>query len=116
MAATAVVAVNTHRESSMEVKPTALASSALYIFWTAAMVVIVAELGCLARTALLTMRYGRPWVVFAGTMAGTAVTMAVAVLFGNLFHERVPEWVVRWVSGAFFVVLGFLIASGKLQG
>ena len=78
------------------------------------MVVIVAEIGCLARTALLTMRYGRPWVVFAGTMVGTAVTMAIAVIAGDLFHQRIPEPVLRWVSGAFFIALGFLIASAIL--
>src|SRR5690349_16084164 len=75
-------------EGSMDLKSTALPGSALSIFWTAATVVIVAEIGCLARTALLTMRYGRPWVVFAGTMVGTAITMGVGIAMGDAFHQR----------------------------
>jgi putative Ca2+/H+ antiporter (TMEM165/GDT1 family) len=100
----------------MDMKPTSLPGSALYIFWTAALVVIVAEIGCLARTALLTMRYGRPWIIFAGTMVGTAVTMGVGIALGDLFHQRVPEAVLRWVSGTFFIGLGLLMAFGKFQG
>jgi putative Ca2+/H+ antiporter (TMEM165/GDT1 family) len=100
----------------MDVKPPALSSSVLYIFWTAALVVIVAEIGCLARTALLTVRYGHPWVIFAGTMVGTAVTMGVGILLGDVFHQRIPESVLRWVSGGFFMGLGLLMALGKIQG
>jgi putative Ca2+/H+ antiporter (TMEM165/GDT1 family) len=98
------------------VKPTSLPGSALYIFWTAAAVVVVAEIGCLARTALLTMRYGRPWIVFAGTMVGTAITMGVGIVLGDLFHERVPAPVLRWVSGTFFIGMGLLMALGKIEG
>jgi putative Ca2+/H+ antiporter (TMEM165/GDT1 family) len=105
-----------HPEGPTDVKPPSLPSSAWYIFMTAATVVIVAEIGCLARTALLTMRYGRPWIVFAGTMVGTAITMGVGILLGDLFHERVPAPVLRWVTGAFFMGLGLLMALGKIEG
>jgi putative Ca2+/H+ antiporter (TMEM165/GDT1 family) len=114
--ATARNAAPKHREGPIDVKPPSLPSSAWYIFMTAATVVIVAEIGCLARTALLTMRYGHPWIVFAGTMVGTAVTMGVGIVLGDLFHERVPASVMRWVSGVFFMGLGLLMALGKIEG
>jgi putative Ca2+/H+ antiporter (TMEM165/GDT1 family) len=86
------------------------------IFWSAVAVVIFAELGCLARTSLLAARYGQPWVIFAGTMVGTAVTMAVGIYAGHFIHEHIPECAARWLTGIFFVVFGALVLSGRLHG
>ena len=90
--------------------------SAWSVFWSAVAVVIFAELGCLARTSALAARYGQPWVIFAGTMVGTAVTMAIGIYAGQLVHTHIPESAARWLTGLFFVVFGALILSGRLHG
>jgi putative Ca2+/H+ antiporter (TMEM165/GDT1 family) len=84
------------------------------IFWSAVAVVIFAELGCLARTSLLAARYGQPWIIFAGTMVGTAVTMAVGIYAGQIVHQYVPENTTRWLTGLFFVLFGLLVLVGRL--
>jgi putative Ca2+/H+ antiporter (TMEM165/GDT1 family) len=86
------------------------------IFWSAVAVVIFAELGCLARTSALAARYGQPWVIFAGTMVGTALTMGVGIYAGQLVHHLFPESTMRWVTGLFFVLFGTLVLSGRLHG
>lgn len=86
------------------------------IFWSAVAVVIFAELGCLARTSLLAARYGQPWVIFAGTMVGTAVTMAIGIYAGQLVHQFVPAATTRWLTGIFFVLFGALVLMGRLGG
>jgi putative Ca2+/H+ antiporter (TMEM165/GDT1 family) len=86
------------------------------IFWSSVAVVIFAELGCLARTSALAARYGQPWVIFAGTMVGTAVTMGIGIYAGQVVHQHVPESATRWLTGLFFVVFGALVLSGRLHG
>jgi putative Ca2+/H+ antiporter (TMEM165/GDT1 family) len=90
--------------------------SAWSVFWSAVAVVIFAELGCLVRTSALAARYGQPWVIFAGTMVGTAVTMAVGIYAGQLVHHHLPESAARWLTGVFFVIFGALVLSGRLHG
>ena len=86
------------------------------IFWTAVTVVVFAELGCLARTSALAARYGQPWVIFAGTMVGTAVTMGVGIYAGQVVHHLVPETTTRWLTGTFFVLFGALVLCGRVNG
>ena len=86
------------------------------VFWSAVAVVVFAELGCLARTSALAARYGQPWVIFAGTMVGTAVTMAVGIYAGQVVHHHVSESATRWLTGLFFVIFGALVLSGRLHG
>lgn len=86
------------------------------IFAASVMVVVFAELGCLARTSALAARYGQPWVIFAGTMVGTAITMGVGILFGQVVREYLSETMVRWLTGSFFLAFGVLVLAGRLQG
>ena len=86
------------------------------VFWSAVGVVIFAEIGCLARTSVLAARYGQPWVIFAGTMVGTAVTMAIGIYGGQLVHQYVSETATRWLTGLFFVIFGALVLAGRLHG
>jgi putative Ca2+/H+ antiporter (TMEM165/GDT1 family) len=90
--------------------------SAWSVFWSAVAVVIFAELGCLARTSALAARYGQPWVIFAGTMVGTAITMSVGIYAGQLVHHHIPENAARWLTGLFFVIFGALVLAGRLRG
>ena len=86
------------------------------VFWAAVAVVIFAELGCLARTSALAARFGRPWVIFAGTMVGTAITMGVGIYAGQAVHQHVPPNAARWLTGLFFLIFGALVLSGRLGG
>jgi len=86
------------------------------IFWSAVAVVIFAELGCLARTSALAARFGQPWVIFAGTMVGTAVTMGIGIYAGQTIHHFLPESTIRWVTGLFFLLFGVLVLSGRVHG
>jgi putative Ca2+/H+ antiporter (TMEM165/GDT1 family) len=95
---------------------TTATSSALSVFFSAAAVVVFAELGCLARTSVLAMKFGRPWWVFAGTMAGTALTMSLAVFIGSQVQHWISETHLRWVTGGFFVLFGLAVLAGKLHG
>jgi putative Ca2+/H+ antiporter (TMEM165/GDT1 family) len=86
------------------------------IFWSAVAVVIFTELGCLARTSALAARFGQPWVIFAGTMVGTAVTMGIGIYAGQAIHHLIPETTTRWVTGLFFLLFGVLVLSGRVHG
>jgi putative Ca2+/H+ antiporter (TMEM165/GDT1 family) len=86
------------------------------IFGASVMVVVFAELGCLARTSALAARYGQPWVIFAGTMVGTAITMGAGILFGQAARQYLSEGAVRWLTGGFFLAFGALVLTGRLQG
>lgn len=90
--------------------------SAWAVFWSAVAVVIFAELGCLARTSALAARCGQPWVISAGTMVGTAITMGAGIYAGQLVHHHLPESAARWLTGLFFLLFGALILSGRLHG
>jgi putative Ca2+/H+ antiporter (TMEM165/GDT1 family) len=85
------------------------------IFAASMMVVIFAELGCLARTSALAARYGQPWVIFAGTMVGTAITMGVGIFLGQAGRGYLPETMVRWLTGGFFLVFGALVLLGRVE-
>ena len=91
-------------------------ASAAGVFLSAMLVVIFAELGCLARTSALAMRYGQPWVVFAGTLVGTAITMGVGIAAGAYLRDYVPEGALRWITGVFFLGFGLLVLLGKIEG
>jgi putative Ca2+/H+ antiporter (TMEM165/GDT1 family) len=96
--------------------PCPTAASGISVFLSAAAVVVFAELGCLARTSALAMKYGQPWWVFAGTMVGTALTMSLAVFIGHQAHNWLSEATLRWITGGFFVVFGVAVLLGKLHG
>lgn len=96
--------------------PNPVPASGVSVFLSAAAVVVFAELGCLARTSALAMKYGQPWWVFAGTMVGTALTMSLAVFIGHQIHHWVTETQVRWITGGFFVVFGVAVLLGKFHG
>lgn len=85
------------------------------IFGASMLLVIFAELGCLARTSALAARYGQPWVIFAGTMVGTAITMGIGILAGQFARDYLPATTVRWLTGGFFLVFGALVLLGRVE-
>jgi len=85
------------------------------IFGASMLLVIFAELGCLARTSALAARFGQPWVIFAGTMVGTAITMGAGILVGNAARDYLPAATVRWITGGFFLIFGALVLLGRVE-
>lgn len=77
-------------------------------FSQVAVIVAVAELGCLLRSSALTTQYGR-WPLFMGTIVGTAVAAAIGIFLGEIAQRFVPETVMRWVAGSMLVAVGVWI-------
>lgn len=79
-------------------------------FAQVAVIVAVAELGCLLRTSALTTQYGR-WPLFMGTIAGTALAAVVGIFLGEIAQRFVSEAVLRWVAGLMLVAVGIWIIA-----
>ena len=77
-------------------------------FSQVALVVTVAELGCLLRSSALTAQYGR-WPLFMGTIVGTAIAAAIGIFLGEIAQRFVPETAMRWVAGLMLVAVGVWI-------
>lgn len=84
------------------------------IFLLSALTVMLAEIACGVRTAALEAKTGHPWVVFTGTLVGTAAIMIVAVFCGEWLRSHVSELTLRYVAGATLAVIGVLICFGKI--
>jgi len=82
------------------------------LFLLAVWTVLLAEIACGIRSAVLTALYHHPLTIFMGTMVGTAVVMIFAVLLGDRLSAS-AGWV-RLVGGFFFIVYGFLVMKGKV--
>lgn len=70
-----------------------------------AVIVAIAELGCLLRSSALTVKYGA-WPLFVGTIVGTAMAAAVGIFFGEFAQRFVSETALRWVAGLMLVAVG----------
>lgn len=77
-------------------------------FSQVAVIVAVAELGCLLRSSALTTQYGR-WPLFLGTIVGTAAAAAVGIFLGEIAQRFVSEATLRWVAGLMLVAVGVWI-------
>ena len=77
-------------------------------FYQVAVIVAVAELGCLLRSSALTTQYGR-WPLFLGTIVGTAAAAAVGIFLGEIAQRFVSEAVLRWMAGLMLVAVGIWI-------
>jgi len=82
------------------------------LFLLAVWTVILAEIACGVRSAVLTAVYHHPLTIWLGTMAGTAVVMTLAVLLGNSFNYN-PPWL-RVGGGSFFILYGILLMKGMV--
>jgi Ca2+/H+ antiporter, TMEM165/GDT1 family len=79
----------------------------LTAFWTALLIVFLAELG--DKTQLLVMAFAvryRPWTVFAGALAASAVTHLLAVAAGGALTAVVPLETVRLAASLAFIAFG----------
>lgn len=84
-------------------------------FWTTFLTIFLAELGDKTQlaTLLLAAKSSHRWLVFLGAALALITTSALGVLAGKLVGEHLPLNLVRYVSGALFILLGLLILWGK---
>lgn len=84
---------------------------------TAFLLVFIAELG--DKTQLSTMILASKssdslWYVFIGSACALVVSSLLGVLFGSLLNKYIPEIYIQIGSGISFLIIGFLLLSGKL--
>ena len=79
------------------------------VFLTAFLTLFVAEVGDKTQFAAMTLSASskKPWAVFLGGAAALALLTGLAAFFGGAVTRVVPEPVLRRVSAAMFVVIGF---------
>lgn len=80
-----------------------------------AMIVFVAELGCLLRSTALVTQYGKT-AVFLGTMVGTALAAAAGVYLGVWADKALPHVLVHWIAGLMLVAVGVWIIAEHYAG
>jgi putative Ca2+/H+ antiporter (TMEM165/GDT1 family) len=59
---------------------------------------------------------GRFWAVTLGSTAGMVLADAIAIGFGRLLGKRMPELLMRRVSGVIFILFGALSIGSALLG
>ncbi len=73
-----------------------------------------AELG--DKTQLLTLGFSTRfplWTVFSAVSAASAVLMALAVIFGGVINQIIPQFYMQLVAGCLFIFFGLLTIFGK---
>ena len=77
------------------------------------LVVVIAELPCMIRTAALQLQNGSIWNVIWGTVAGSAVALLLGLGIAKTFGSHVGEHYVNWIAGALLVGIGlYMMFSG----
>ena len=80
------------------------------VFLTTVFAFFIVEMGDKTQiaTAALAARYANVWIVAAGTTTGMMLANIPAALFGQAITRAVPLKVMRYVSAAIYVALGFV--------
>ena len=83
---------------------------------TAFLLVFIAELGDKTQlsTMLLASKSDSIWLVFIGSACALILSSLLGVLFGSLLNKYIPEVYIQIGSGVSFLIIGFLLLSGKL--
>lgn len=81
-------------------------------FWTTFIIVFLAEMPCILRTAVIQIRSGSMWSVFWGTMGGSLLAVIVGIMIGKFSSRSIPSEYTCWtqyLAGMLFIVLGLLM-------
>lgn len=54
----------------------------------------------------LTVRFRKPWPIFAGVVVATLINHGLSVWFGEWLHQQIPTDLLKWVLGVGFIALG----------
>lgn len=84
-------------------------------FLTAYALILLAELGDKTQLMALTLAADtrRPWAVAIGGSLAMATLTFAACLLGAGIARLVPEFILKKVAGALFILFGVLIIFGK---
>jgi len=80
-----------------------------------AVIVFMAEVGCLLRSAALVTQHGK-WAVFLGTMVGTSLAAVIGVYFGEWADKALPHGMVHWVAGLVLAAVGVWVIAEHYMG
>lgn len=86
----------------------------LWPFLISFSIIAAAELG--DKTQLLTLGFATRfalWKVIAGISAATALLMLLAVTFGGIINQFVPEFYLQLLAGIIFILFGLWALLGK---
>lgn len=73
-----------------------------------AIVIFMAEIGCILRSACLVSQYGKS-TVFFGTLIGTAMAIGVGVYAGEWTARILPHGTMHWIAGFILILVGALM-------
>lgn len=83
---------------------------------TAFCMVFLAELGDKTQlsTMLLASKSESIWYTFIGSSLALVLASLVGVLAGSILNKHIPLNYIQLFSGAAFIIIGFLLISGKI--
>ena len=83
---------------------------------TAFILVFVAELGDKTQlsTMMLASKSDSIWLVFIGSSCALVLSSLCGVLLGSVINKYIPTLYIQIGSGVVFLIVGFLLISGKL--
>lgn len=83
---------------------------------TAFILVFLAELGDKTQlsTMMLASKSGSVWHVFIGSACALVLSSLLGVFAGSLLNKFIPVSYIQICSGIAFLIIGFLLLSGKL--
>ncbi len=87
----------------------------LKIFFISLGMVMLAELADKTQLVAigLSAKTGNPYVVFFASLLGYAVITAISVTLGAILGKHFNPQIIRYCSGALFLIIGGLILLGK---
>jgi putative Ca2+/H+ antiporter (TMEM165/GDT1 family) len=82
---------------------------------TAFFLVFLAELGDKTQlsTMMLASKSNSIWLVFVGSSCALVLSSLCGVLLGSVINKFIPELYIQIGSGVAFLIVGFLLLSGK---
>jgi Ca2+/H+ antiporter, TMEM165/GDT1 family len=83
---------------------------------SAFILVFLAELGDKTQlsTLLLASKSNSIWYIFVGSACALVLSSLIGVLVGSVLHKYIPLSSIQLISGIAFIIVGFLLISGKL--
>lgn len=85
-------------------------------FLTAFILVFLAELGDKTQlsTMMLASKSNSLWTVFFGSACALVLSALFGTLLGSFINKYIPQLYIQVGSGVAFLIIGFLLLSGKL--
>jgi len=85
------------------------------VFATTFGILFLAELGDKTQLAVLTLaaQTKKPGAVFLGSVAALTAATFLAVVFGQLVDQWIPQNLIRKTAAVVFIIMGIVVFAGK---